>query len=527
MNYDLMLIDDDRNVLERLSSIIHWSELPLRLVCQAADSETAKELYLLYRPKIIITDINIPIISGLELARELLREDDSLQFIVITGYNDFELARQSLELRAVRLLGKPVREDELNSGLQEAIDRLELAHRERTSRNALQELMNSSLPQLQSLYLSKLCSGKSLEPERIPEKLRQLRLPLSGPGYVTVLVTFASRVAEQELESMTLQLISAITGEMEQRGIRVCSYTDPHMRLTCILSVPFGSDEPVEEALAKVRDQLRFDLDAHICAGIGPTVTQPGELYLSFNGALAALNYQLLLGGETIVHYKNLERTEIPLLTQESIYSRVRRLFLAGDLPALEVTLRRHMSYLSGGAEDSHPRNFCFEYLSTIANEALRMGADSTAVEKCGELLLRLLQKDLRQPTPQELLSLTQQLLGAIQTKQERNSNHLIGVAKEYISKHLPDKQLDLGQVSSHVGLSRMYFCRLFHQVEEVTFNNYLKLARVDHAKHLLKTTSLKVFEISEACGFSNAKYFSYVFRQLTGQTPLDYRDGR
>lgn len=104
--YKTMIIDDDAAVRERLKDIIDWQGLSLDLVCEAGDSDTAIEMYLLYRPKIIISDISIPRISGLELAEVMRKEDADIQFIIITGYHDFEWAKQSVRLGAIDLLSK-------------------------------------------------------------------------------------------------------------------------------------------------------------------------------------------------------------------------------------------------------------------------------------------------------------------------------------------------------------------------------------------------------------------------------------
>ena len=106
--FDVMIVEDDQQARERLKTIIDWKSLPIRLVCEAADSNTAIELYLLHRPKILITDIRIPIISGVDLAETLKQEDPDLQIIVITGYDDFEMARRSVNVGVVDLLRKPI-----------------------------------------------------------------------------------------------------------------------------------------------------------------------------------------------------------------------------------------------------------------------------------------------------------------------------------------------------------------------------------------------------------------------------------
>ena len=122
------------------------------------------------------------------------------------------------------------------------------------------------------------------------------------------------------------------------------------------------------------------------------------------------------------------------------------------------------------------------------------------------------------------IMEATKQLLGRLFQKPAGQSNHLIELAKEFVNEHLPDPALDMALVSDHVGLSKIYFCRLFHKEEGVSFSNYLKLARIERAKQLLLQTNMKVFVISDAAGFSNAKYFGYVFKQEVGLTPLEFQ---
>ena len=133
--YKTMIIDDDAAVRERLKDIIDWQGLSLDLVCEAGDSDTAIEMYLLYRPKIIISDISIPRISGLELAEVMRKEDADIQFIIITGYHDFEWAKQSVRLGAIDLLSKPVFAETINASLQKAVRYFQAKQKKKQTRH--------------------------------------------------------------------------------------------------------------------------------------------------------------------------------------------------------------------------------------------------------------------------------------------------------------------------------------------------------------------------------------------------------
>ncbi len=528
--FDIMIIDDDANVINRLKTIIDWDQLPIRLVCEAADSETAKELYLVYRPKIIITDIMIPIISGLELAKELLCENADLQFIVITGYNDFDMVKQSLELNAVSLLGKPVSKEEINSSIKKAIANLEQQHRERASRSALQEIITNNLPEMQKIFLSGLLRKQPENESLIPLKLQQLQLSLPGPNYIVSIISLQipNRNSSNE-ELYPLLLPEMLSAELHNIQGVLHAYTDSHMRLICIISTPAANpDDYVEEVIVRIGESLHVSHEITIHAGIGSTVSSLSDLHLSYKGALSALNYQCLLGNDSVTHFKNLQRLDTPLTLQAPVYGHLRKLFRLGDLEAISHTIQKQLSFLTSNPHDSTAqiRQFFFEYLTAIMNEALCMGLDLEKTENFAVQIMQLFTTTSEwDRCMHNVLELTDSLYKRIQYQKANNTNHLVDMAKAYVMENLANKDLDLEQVSDHVGLSRIYFCKLFHQVEGVTFNTYLRDARLDLAKKLLITTNMKIFEISEAVGFSNAKYFSFAFKQAMGQTPVEYRD--
>ena len=102
--------------------------------------------------------------------------------------------------------------------------------------------------------------------------------------------------------------------------------------------------------------------------------------------------------------------------------------------------------------------------------------------------------------------------------------NFLISKARKYMQENLSNSLLSMEDVSRHIGLSRAYFCALFHKEMGVSFSNYLKCIRIEEAKRQLADPKRKVMDIALATGFASAKYFSYVFKQTTGKTPVEFQ---
>ena len=225
--FDIMIIDDDIQIRERLKSIIDWNGLPIRLVCEAADSETAEELYLIHRPKIIITDISIPIISGLDLAAKLQKEDPELQFIVITGFNDFDFVRKSVDVGAVDLLSKPIFPDAINNSIQKAVSYFQKRQEENSSVAFLQRLVSKNLPQIQETFLANLISNPPDPNANLQAQFRQLNILCTGPYYaVVMLATQPSSQSDVSPETRLLLLRDTLSANFIAAGYQIVSYAD-------------------------------------------------------------------------------------------------------------------------------------------------------------------------------------------------------------------------------------------------------------------------------------------------------------
>ena len=175
-------------------------------------------------------------------------------------------------------------------------------------------------------------------------------------------------------------------------------------------------------------------------------------------------------------------------------------------------------------ARDNLMQNFFLEYITVMTHEAAQMGLQMKQMECCAAMMNRLFHTADMESCVEDAIDLADKLIFQVQSQKNANFNYLISKAKDYIRQNIDDKMLNLDQISEYVGLSKNYFCMLFHRVEGVNFSNYLKQERFNLAKKLLLTSHMKVFEISDACGFSNAKYFSYVFKKTFGHTPLEYQ---
>ena len=211
---------------------------------------------------------------------------------------------------------------------------------------------------------------------------------------------------------------------------------------------------------------------------------------------------------------------------RENIQDFLLKMFRENNVDVITTGIRNHVTVLSSYSQnsDSDIQQFLFEYVQNITNESLRLGLVLERFESYATTIFCLFRPGNTENHVESVLKLTKSLSDALTTRHVTESHYLIEMSKKYIQENLSNEHLCLEAVSNHVGLSKIYFCKLFHKVEGVSFISYLKNERVYLAKKLLTTTNMKVFEISNAVGFSNAKYFSFAFKQAVGLTPMEYQ---
>lgn len=525
---NVMIIDDDENVCQRLKSMIDWDGLGLTLACEARDSETAMELYMLHRPKIIITDINIPVISGLDLAEILQKEDPELCFVVITAYNDLEHTQKAFGINTISLLCKPIRHDEIHKALEKCISQI-TSHRERwLSVSALQQIVERNLPAVQQNYMEKLLREKPEDESLVQHKLNQLKLEFSGTQFVVALITLRVKEEQEEnLEAMLFLARDMLAERLERAGCSIYAFVDTNVRLNCICSATQGAVEDlVENAITQIQEQMAYSSKVRIFAGIGQQVSRIEDLHESYGNARIALKYQGVFGEDHIIQYKNMERSELAVHTQDAACTNLVNQFRDYDLPAMEQTLQKQVAALEMNPQDGRRlvRNFLLEATTSLLSEAMRLGLEIGNTETLIDIYSGILKSEQPGSRGQDLLALAKAWMDQLEDRRDSGTAYLVRQAKEFIKNNLHDETIDLEQVSNHVGLSRIYFCKLFHQRTGVNFISYLKNERIEFAKQMLVNSDKKVNEISQEAGFSSPRYFSYVFKQTVGLTPLEYQ---
>ena len=524
--YNVMIIDDEQDVREHLASIIDWKNLPVVLVAAAADVDTARELYLTKHPQIIITDINLTMGSGLDLIDEFLKDDPSLQCIIITGYNEFAYAQRALRMGAIEFLLKPIFPEAINLSIEKAVKHFDSLREKETSMENLKKLLEENRQAVCDAYLGRLLRQESAEitTDEVLEKFRKLGIPCPGPQYAVALLSLPKDIPGTEQETACLLVQEQVSQILEENNVEHYLFFDSHFRLTCLASSrDNGIDAILEDCLQKLVHRITVIDHITLYAGISQSVTGAASLGAAFYQAKTALSFINVLNDDTIISYKNISMYESAHDEGHTIANELKLLFLKNNYPALRERLVQHMEKLSEG--DLSPlRSFVFDVIATISGECSRQGISINDLMASREML-SILSDETAEDIQNSALSAVYQLTKLQEQHFSTNSNHLINLAKDYIAENYARKDLNLETTSEAIGLSKSYFCDLFHRTESVSFSNYLTDIRIKKAQQLLKNSGMRISEVADSVGFGNVKYFCYVFKKHTGMSPSEFQD--
>jgi two-component system response regulator YesN len=514
---DIMLIDSEglsrKTIRERLLAL----NADVNIVCEAEDFNTAMEQYLLHYPQIIVADMSVNYSYGLELVAHLQHRDPQIQFLLLAD-NELNFSGLQLDMHRICVLKKSAEDSELSLAVYRAIHHIK-KDRNRQSELADQDWMSpANLSHLQEWFLSELELKKPDMPHTLAARARQLQLPLEGPYYISVSLRFEASLVTDTLWGAAHYLLRELLYELvRSTELSVYAFLNNQGRVSCVFSSKNQHPEDeLEDLLMRLINISRTSYDMEVVAGVGPVVTGLEKLYQSRAGAISAVKYQSMMLDSEVVHYRDLEK--LGVLSSTPVYDHVRTLFRMRKQAELMQFMRAHCS------DPKKTTAFLFDYITILTDEAIRAGVEDRQLEDCAVVMLRIFRAENLSSVMDAVETLTEQLLKQILARQTTNTNQLMSMAKEYILEHLENDQLNLEQVSQYVGLSRIYFCKRFHQSEGVSFSNYLKNIRIKRAKQLLEKKRMKIAEVGSAVGFSNPKYFSFVFKQATGLTPLEYQ---
>ena len=525
--YKVLLVDDEPIIVEGLSRSIPWERWNCRVVATANDGTEGKNLIEKERPDIGVMESCQPEMNGQQMIAALNSQLPDLEVSVLTGYRDFEYAKEAVHLEIEEYILKPINANELSECLKRLKNVLDKEREEKLNVRKLEQYYTDSLPVLQTNFFCSLVEGRISDSE-INKYLNDYQISLPGSYFCcAVFHTSENHVPD----GMTPLLLSiSVQREVKEkfRGKWDCRY------FSYLGNIVMVANLGKEDEITRLTDDCdrfckwadRF-FGAVVTVGIGKVCNEVSNLRFSYEGAWEALSYRVIYGSGCSINIADIapKGQGLSMQPDDINMNDVFKAVHIGVREDIEHAVFSLVKELKDNAKTIMQYNFTvLEIVGHLyrfcGNNHMKFEDHAGEIKNAYEEITKMYESALMAWLVRVALSISDEL------KNARNSSlrYLISEAKNIVSDEYADADLSLDTVCSKLGVSNSYFSSIFKKEVGISFITYLTDYRMQQAVHLMLETNEKNYEIAEHVGYEDANYFGYVFKRKYGMSPSKYR---
>lgn len=532
----VFLVEDEIVVREGIKNNINWEENGFNFCGEASDGELAYPMIQKARPDIVITDIQMPFMNGLELSRLIKTEMPWIKIIFLSGYGEFEYAKEAINIGITEYLLKPITGVELMKCMKVVRDHIVKEQEEKANLEKFKrEMKEYEADEKRRLFNDLVGSTQSLS--SILARGNELNLELSALSYNIILFKMNPTKQSEARTALLIETQQEIDAYLEGKADAI--KFDCFLEGMAILVKGNSIEETIkiqEYYINQIKQVMSSHKDISYFGGIGMPVKRLGELPLSFHEASRAFAYRYIWDINEILDYFTISEEHITANRSGGLNM--------GNVVQLEK--KKVEDFLkSGNKEDIN--YFVEGYLKCIGNENKssllfrqymvmdmyyivagfleELGYGAAAVEEPFKDSLQVkLQISSFEFTKQYIEKIFTKAIEFRDVIASKHYNDMINKAKVYINDNYTNEDISLNLVASSVFISPSHFSAVFSQKTGQTFIKYLTDLRMNKAKELLKCTDMRTSEIGYFVGYKDPHYFSYLFKKTQNCTPKQYR---
>lgn len=531
----VFLAEDEFIIREGIKNNIDWQAHGYEFCGEASDGELAFPLIQKTRPDILITDIKMPFVDGLALSRLVKKELPETEIIILSGYEEFDYAKEAIQIGVARYLLKPINGETLLQEIDSVAEIILGKQKEKEIRERYQkEMEENSLRDQMDLFQHLVTGDCSME--ELLSVADKLDLKIMAPWYSIVLLKIQSMKHDYEEYSGSIVVVDE----------RIVKLAEPEHVLIFDRALEgraflFKADSEEEllayqkEYLGDVKEVLSGYANLRYFGGIGTPVNRLREIPASFEDASHAFAHRYLVAESCILDSSLLmqegaaeqEDFRISAVNPEQIdRAKMQEFLRTGDLDEVVYFVDEFFGKLDGGAMKSRifRQYITMDAYFSIVDFLKGLGLQKDEIEAPDQ------DSSILQDEKSAMDYIVRIMEKALVLREKRASSRYEDVVSEvihYIEDNYAQEELSLNLLASHVNFSPNHLSMIFSQQTGQTLIRYLTDYRMNRAKELLRCSSKKSSVISMEVGYKDPHYFSYLFKKTQGMTPTQYRGGR
>lgn len=533
----VFLVEDEMVIRRGIKNSIDWEKEGYIFCGEASDGELAYPMIIKEKPDILITDIRMPFMDGLELCKLVKKEPPNIKILILSGYDEFDYAKEAIRLGVTEYLLKPISSGKLLEALNGVSESIRREKEDKDLVRKYMEEMRENTEHEKQKFFEQMIAGNLSMADAL-ETGKKYEMNLSAGMYNLLLFRFT--LGEENRKSGELlgeaeYAIEKLTERLEyvfefQRGVEGWAFllmADNEEQMS----------ERVKELSKDLEEIMKNYSTIAYFGGIGQPVARLRELEESFREAERALAARFTMELNRIISVEDIRMAQnVDTLDDIEITS-------FGEIEKTRTMLEK---FLNNGAEDEIDE-FVDVYINELPEENLKsvlmrqyiiMDAYIVMMSFCekiegieGEMQAQSEELKNSMKTIQTLEEiknyirmLLKKIIGVRDTISGRRYSDIIEIAKDQIRKTYMSDEISLNTIAAEVGMSPSYFSSIFSKEMGKTFVEYLTEIRMDRAKELLMCSSMKTSEIGYEVGYKDPHYFSYIFKKTQNCTPKEFR---
>lgn len=517
--YKIIIVDDEKEVRQGMIQKVNFEDLGFSVVGEAENGVEALDIIEKENPDLALIDIKMPYMDGIELSEHIHNRFPALQVIILSGFDEFEFAQKAIRYNVMEYVVKPISSKELVKLLQRAKLQLDEEKRRKNDLMKIKSEYEEALPIIRERFLNALVLEKHTILD-LEKKIVKFKIPLGKSNYIVAIV----RPDEITSSDEELYAYSIFETCREIIGTEPITCFHNHEGDTILIF-----DNRTTELYMHVLEEIRAVVEKKhiqtVTIGLGEQVLMITEISQSYKGAVQALNYRLLEGGNKILWIKDLEPNRLDVLAFEDIEEMFVGLIRQYNIEGINSFVDNEFdTLLTKRVNITNLKMYVMEMIMSLYKLTRIYGIKHEWFVENHDLYKAVHNIDDFNDMKGLVHRLSVEISELIKSTRKNSIKVLIEKAVEYLNAHYVESDVSLESVAEELHISSEYLSRQFKKEMEITFIQYLMSLRLEEAKRLIEDTNLKNFEVAETVGYSEANYFSYAFKKYYGISPSSYR---
>ena len=525
--YKLLIVEDERIIRNSLVQEIPWEKVGGEMIGEAADGLMGFQMVTELKPDIVISDIKMERMDGIELCERIKSSFPGIKLIIITGYGEFAYAQTAVKLGVKDFILKPTDPNELMAAVEKAAAELEAEVKKKQEIERLQQLIESNIPALREKFLQDLLTEEGISQPEFAERLEFLGIEAGEFYLVCIGIDDYNQYIKNnsEKERQVNKLVIKRIGQqiIDQYAGGYIFDKESNLFVALIYKSPY---KDIYDLAEEIQQEVFAYLSLPVSLGISLVIRDFFEYREAFSQACEALQYKFYLGEKTIAFFGDINYSNS--VSNHNLFQKTRIVnsLRVGDCNGALEQLKSDLSKIED--EMVHDvlsiRNAAIELVILIQGVLL----DKKINHESLDLNINYYEAFLRCNTLEEVEGYLKEYINKtamlIQNENIFKNSAAVNKILEYLNANY-DNSIALDDLARLVYMNPKYICRLIKKETGRNFLDILNEIRIDKAKEFITDPKYKTYEIAQMVGINDAKYFSQIFKKITGMTPTEYRE--